>query len=240
MYNFVSIPIHFYLENNKLIEKTSFSKKNSLNRPFRSIFSYCLNAPKSFLKSCYFKNGKCLRENRERKLVYIYICTFLSITGFIETFYLTISKLNGSSVICSEQNCSIVLSSVFSNFLDTPVSLFGIMLYFLTGLQIYKFLKKPQKNNLKNDFFEGSSIIFPLFLSFFSSYFVYILEKILKITCPWCFFSIFLSGSIMILWAITSIGEQNVSLKSLLFFFSLISFSTFLMNSLNVIELQNL
>jgi uncharacterized membrane protein len=228
-----------YSVNYKLAKKTNFSKINSLSRSLGKNFSFYLSGGTSSPKIGYFKNGKFLKKNRERNLSYTFICTFLSITGFIETFYLTISKISGSSVVCSDQNCSMVLSSVFSNFLDIPVSLFGIILYFLTGLQIFEFLGYTREYNLKKSFFEGSSILFPLFLSFFSSYFVYILEEILKTTCPWCFFSIFISGAILILWTITSIGEQNIGVKSLIFFFFLTSFSTFFMNSLNIIELQN-
>jgi len=77
---------------------------------------------------------------------------------------------------------------VFSYFLDIPLSLLGIFLYFLSGFQLFNFLENCKNVNSKNNLLDITIITFPLLLGFFSSYFVYVLEKILKTSCPWCFF----------------------------------------------------
>jgi len=187
----------------------------------------------------YFKFGKILRTRETRVVSYYYLCFFLSALGSIETLYLTILKLNGSFILCSDQNCSIVLSSVFSYFFGIPVSFFGLMLYFLTGTQLFKFLKNL---NTGKEIALSSEIILnilPLSLGFFSSYFIYILESILNTACPWCFFSIFLSGSILTFTTIIGAGDNNLKIRQFLVFFCSLLFIVIIIHVLNILELQN-
>ena len=148
----------------------------------------------NFLNTNSFKKGVIQRNTEKKITFYKNISVSLATIGFIETIYLTFSKLNGSLLSCSNQNCSIVLSSVFSNFLGIPISSIGVFLYLITGIQLYRYYQKNVASK-ENDLLLFISTTTPLQLSFFSLYFVFILTRILKVACPWCYFSIFLSGS---------------------------------------------
>ena len=166
-----------------------------------------------------FRDGKISRDQKRRIFSYSYISFSLSFFGVLETIYLTISKLNGSSVLCSNQNCSIVLNSMFSYFLNIPLSSFGIFIYLVSCLQMLIILKTDLMESKNNQFFNEFFIFLPISLGFFSSYFIYILEEILKTPCPWCFLSIFFSGSILIIATIILTGIKNFDVKKIWFFF---------------------
>jgi len=190
-------------------------------------------------KPKYYEKGKILRNSKERSIAYNYTLLFLSFLGVSETFYLSFSKLVGSSVLCSDQNCSVVLSSVFSNFLGVPLSVFGFVVYFLSFYQMLTFLKNKTGDFDKNCFLNQTFPLPALTLGFFSSYFVYILESILKTQCPWCFLSIFLSGLILITSTLISLGGKNFNFRSVLLFLVFLVLTVLTINSLNIIELQN-
>jgi uncharacterized membrane protein len=239
MLSFFSLSIKFQSKSIYLNKIKCFSKHIPVNGNFRKNFSFFLNLPNRPSRFHNFEKGKMSRNKKKRTTLLGYILIFLSFLGFLETFYLTTSKIYEPLIICSNENCSIVLNSVFSYFLDIPLSLFGIFLYFLSGFQIFNFLENYKNVNSKNNLLDITITTFPLLLGFFSSYFVYVLEKILKTSCPWCFFSIFLSGLILTLFSGISMGEKNFEFKSFIFLISVSFFFTYCINILNIIELQN-
>jgi len=239
MYNFINLKTNFYHLTIKINRrKTLFNlhpnysifKKNYLVRPHILIFSPALS---------YSKFGEIIRTKEVRSKSYYYLCFFLSFLGIFETFYLTFSKLNSSSILCSNQNCSIVLSSVFSYFLNIPLSTFGFVLYFLVGIQFLKTLIRFPNDNTKHVNSQMIIYILSLFLDFFSFYFIYILENILKTSCPWCVFSIFLSGLLLIITTLIGAGDKNFRVRSFLVFSSFTCIIILTVNALNIIELQN-
>ena len=239
MISFFSLSFKFESKSVYLNKINSFSKHIPINGNFRKNFSFFSNLSNRSSRCHYFEKGKISRNKKKRTILLGYIFIFLTVLGFLETFYLTTSKIYEPLIICSNENCSIVLNSVFSYFLDIPLSLFGIFLYFLSGFQTFNFLEKCKNLNSKNNLLDITITTFPLLLGFFSSYFVYVLEKILKTSCPWCFFSIFLSGLILILFSGISMGEKNFEVKSFIFLISVLFFFTYCTNILNIIELQN-
>ena len=239
MISFFSLSFKFESKSVYLNKINSFSKHIPINGNFRKNFSFFSNLSNRSSRCHYFEKGKISRNKKKRTILLGYIFIFLTVLGFLETFYLTTSKIYEPLIICSNENCSIVLNSVFSYFLDIPVSLFGIFLYFLSGFQIFNFIESFKNVNSKNNLLDITVTTFPLLLGFFSSYFVYVLEKILKTSCPWCFFSIFLSGLILILFSGISMGEKNFEVKSFVFVMSVSFFFTYCINILNIIELQN-
>ena len=239
MFYFFWLSIKFDSKSVYFNKLKSFPKHIPINSNFRKNFSLFLNLPNRSSKFHYFEKGKMYRNKKKRTALLGYILIFLSVLGFFETFYLTTSKIYEPLIICSNENCSIVLNSVFSYFLDIPLSLFGIFLYFLSGFQIFNFLENRKNLNSKNNLLDITITTFPLLLGFFSSYFVYVLEKILKTSCPWCFFSIFLSGLILTLISGISMGEKNFEVRSFIFLISVSLFFTYCINILDIIELQN-
>ena len=220
MISFFSLSFKFESKSVYLNKINSFSKHIPINGNFRKNFSFFSNLSNRSSRCDYFEKGKISRNKKKRTILLGYIFIFLTVLGFLETFYLTTSKIYEPLIICSNENCSIVLNSVFSYFLDIPLSLFGIFLYFLSGFQIFNFIESFKNVNSKNNLLDITVTTFPLLLGFFSSYFVYVLEKILKTSCPWCFFSIFLSGLILILFSGISMGEKNFEFKSFVFVMS--------------------
>lgn len=221
MYFFIPLKIND-IRLNKINKKKHFFKIESVYRIYKK--NYFAKSRILFSEPIisYFKCGKILRTKETRVISYYYLCFFLSALGGIETLYLTISKLNGSFILCSDQNCSLVLSSVFSYFFGIPVSFFGLMLYFLAGTQLFNLLKNLHAGKEIARSSETILNILPLSLGLFSSYFIYILESILKTACPWCFFSIFLSGSILTFTTIIGAGDKNLKIRQFLVFFLLL------------------
>ena len=187
----------------------------------------------------YPQNGRFSRDKKKKTVFYTYFCFIYSLLGCIETFYLTISKFNDSLILCSDQNCSIVLNSTFSSFFNIPLSFFGFLVYFSLGLKLFILIKSWDNKIIKKFSFQISTTFFSLVLSLFSIYFIYILEQVLKTSCPWCLFSIFLSGSLLIFLTIISSGDENINIRSSFFLFSLIFLIIFSLNSFNIIEMQN-
>ena len=240
--------MYFFISNNtKVFLPKNCHKENEF---FLCTTQVTLRNPKnsnSFLSALNMKfdigsvkKGKIVRSNKKRTIFYNQICLLLSLVGLLETSFLTLSKINGQSVICSNQNCSIVLSSVFSNFLDIPFSGIGLILYFLIGLRAFHSIENnsENKNIISCDSLDFIFQSFSLQLSVFGSYFVFVLEKILKTTCPWCYFSIFLSGTILIFSTLSFIGDKNFELKSFLLSIFFIAILVFIINCLNILELQ--
>merc|ERR1712216_979631 len=172
MYFFISnntkvfLPKNCHRENEFFLCTTQVTTRNPKNsNPF-------LNALNMKFSVDSVKRGKIVRSNKKRTIFYNKICLFLSLIGLLETSFLTLSKINGQSVICSNQNCSIVLSSVFSSFLDIPFSTIGLIFYWF----LFRFrLRTNFKNNLSMVlfiyFFIGNNFDIFDFKSFFLSIF---------------------------------------------------------------------
>ena len=237
MQGFISLHSHFFIRKLRQTEKTS--KHNFTSYVSEKIIIHKIGLNSRDSDSIYPKNGNLSRNKKKKTVYYTYLCFIFSILGCIETFYLTISKLNDSLLLCSDQNCSIVLNSAFSSFLTIPLSFFGFFLYFSLGAKLFYFVKTGDNKKMEKFPIRFSIPFFSLVLSLFSTYFIYILEQILKTSCPWCFFSIFLSGSLLIFLTIISSGDENINSRSsfsLILLFGLLIFS---INSLNIIEVQN-
>lgn len=235
MQNFIFSQTHFF---EKIL---SIKEINS-----RPIFTNFIPKKKVFHKiqlksqnSNYPQNGRFSRDKKKKTIYYTYFCFIYSLLGCIETFYLTISKLNDSLILCSDQNCSIVLNSTFSSFFNIPLSFFGFLVYFSLGTKLFNLIKIWDNKIIKKFSFQISTTFFSLVLSLFSTYFIFILEQVLKTSCPWCFFSIFLSGSLLIFLTFISSGDENINIRSSFFFISLIFLIIFSINSFNIIEMQN-
>merc|ERR1712224_909268 len=87
------------------------------------------------------------------------------------------------------------------------------------GTKLFNLIKIWDNKIIKKFSFQISTTFFSLVLSLFSTYFIFILEQVLKTSCPWCFFSIFLSGSLLIFLTIISSGDKNINIRSAFFFF---------------------
>jgi len=238
MFGFINLKTNFYKRSIKINKRKNLfnltSNYSNFDKNYLIRFQFHISTP-----TRYSKFGGIRRNKETKSISYYYLCFFLSVLGIFETFYLTFSKLNASTILCSNQNCSIVLNSVFSYFLDIPLSSFGFALYFLVGVQFLKALIKLPKDNIKPENSQVIIYILSLFLGFFSFYFIYILENILKTSCPWCVFSIFLSGFTLTVTTIIGAGDKNLKIKSFLGFSSLTFFVILIVNALNIIELQN-
>jgi uncharacterized membrane protein/glutaredoxin len=111
--------------------------------------------------------------------------------GVAVTAYLTSVKLSGGGVLCSSQDCNIVLSSPYANFFGFPLSLFGLLAYLaMVVLAILPFaINAKSHKKLHNQAQEltwlglllgGSSMMV------FSGYLMYLLAFQIKVACPYC------------------------------------------------------
>ena len=233
-YTKVFLPKNCHRENEFFLCTTQGTTRNPKNS------NSFLNALNMKFSVDSVKRGTIVRSNKKRTIFYNKICLFLSLIGLLETSFLTLSKINGQSVICSNQNCSIVLSSVFSSFLDIPFSTIGLILYFLIGLRAFHSIENnsENKNIISRHSIDFIFHSFSLQLSFFGLYFVFVLEQILKTTCPWCYLSIFLSGTILIFSTLSFFGDKNFDLKSFFLSIFFMAILVFIINCFNIIELQ--
>jgi uncharacterized membrane protein len=136
----------------------------------------------------YIKNGVLIRKNVVRESLNDQMISVLSIFGMSETFYLSLSKIKNSIIICNVGTCSNVLNSVFSEMFHIPISFFGFFFYFFLLLTI------------KNEKISKRFNCFNYFLFFFGTlglYFTSLLEIIFKINCQWCILSILFTSSIL-------------------------------------------
>lgn len=238
MQSFISTKSYFTPD--KFFKSTIGSKPKINYFISKKIFSYRVKLNNLDSESIYPQKGNFSRNKQKKTSYYSYICLILSTLGCLETFYLTISKLNDSLLLCSGQNCSVVLNSSFSSLFNIPLSFFGFLLYFFLGTRLFNLIqninyKNPKKYSIQITILSLSSV-----LGVFSTYFIYILEQVIKTPCPWCFFSIFLSGSLMIISTINSSGNENFNFSSSISFLFLLCLLIFSIHSLNIIEIQGL
>ncbi|ABW98245.1 hypothetical protein HAN_3g442 (nucleomorph) [Hemiselmis andersenii] len=131
------------------------------------------------------KNGKKMIKNYFREIPSNRMVFFLSFLGISETFYLTLTKIFNSALICNLGTCSVVLNSPFSIFIGIPFSFFGLLLY--GQIFVYILNKNNKVSFLKKDLFLE---YFLVFFGFFEVYFSLVLEIVLKEPCEWCLLSI--------------------------------------------------
>lgn len=150
---------------------------------------------------------------RRRSLPWIYrwsrpIIGAIAIAGAILTAYLTITKLTGTSPVCSAEaagaGCGGVLDSDYATVFGLPLSLFGCLAYLsmaafaLVPLGISSETQKKLKQQIENAtwwlLLAGS-----IAMVVFSGYLMYILATELKTLCPYCIGSATFSLSLLIL-----------------------------------------
>ncbi|MGL5836430.1 MAG: vitamin K epoxide reductase family protein, partial [Waterburya sp.] len=150
---------------------------------------------------------------RRRSLPWIYrwsrpIIGAIAIAGAILTAYLTITKLTGTSPVCSAEasgaGCGGVLDSDYATVFGLPLSLFGCLAYIsmaafaLVPLGISSETRKKLKQQIENAtwwlLLAGS-----IAMAVFSGYLMYILATELKTLCPFCIGSAAFSLSLLIL-----------------------------------------
>lgn len=123
----------------------------------------------------------------------------VAIVGVVETSYLTVVKLLGTSPACPSQGCDQVLSSPYATVLGVPLSLWGMVAYglmavFALGPLLVK--EKPHKSWRTRLVRQTDWLLFggATLMVVWSGYLMYILAFTLKAFCPYCFASAFLSG----------------------------------------------
>lgn len=234
------IGIKHYFTPYRFLKRTIDSKPKFKHLISKRIFSFKVKLNNLDSESIYPQKGNFSRDKQKKTSYYNYICLIFSTLGCLETFYLTISKINDSLFLCSDQNCSIVLNSSFSSLFNIPLSFFGFLLYFFLGTKLFNLIQSFKYKNVKNYSIQITILPLSLVLGVFSAYFIYILEQVIKTSCPWCFFSIFLSGNLIIISTINSLGSENFNFSSSISFLFLLSLLIVSIHSLNIIEIQDL
>ena len=186
-----------------------------------------------------FYKAEILERSHDKRTICFNISSLLfSFLGSVETMYLTINKLNGFFSMCSSQNCTMVLDSVFSNLIGIPISMIGASLYVLVFILLSKKLICYYSKN-SDKLIEFSIITFQFLLSFFSLYFFLILKFFLQTNCPWCAFSIFITSLLLFFGTISKNGSKIINLNyisCLIVGLSVTLYCLFLLNILEIIS----
>lgn len=108
------------------------------------------------------------------------VILLLALIGFADATYLTVKHFQGVIPPCSIGGCENVLSSVYSEVAGIPVSLFGVIFYFLIALSLVVYFDSKKEIFLK----------IPIILSIGgfvgSLYFIFIMALVLKAFCLYC------------------------------------------------------
>jgi uncharacterized membrane protein len=217
----------------------SFARKsNCLNLKKKSNLNSIITIKEQRVYSFFLsKVGNISRSHENRIQYFKFFNLGFSFLGACETIYLTINKLNGSLSMCSNQTCTIVLDSVFSNFIGIPISLLGALLYVAIFFFIYKNLIE---SDLKRKYSESAWLItflFQFILCFFSSYFSVILKLFLQSNCPWCALSMLISTLILFFSCMSKNGNKILNLSNILLFIGGGTFIIYCLFFLNILEL---
>lgn len=166
-----------------------------------------------------YNSNKCLRrkiqrikftknDNEDTSNISQKLIAGISFAGFVETSYLTWTKLTNSldSFCISPETCNTVLSTPYSSIpiVNIPLTLLGALSYgIVLMLSVTSF-------NSEDDI--GKSII--LFLSMamatFSGYLMYVLHAVLSLDCTYCHVSALLSFILATLsWNGNMIGNKT-------------------------------
>jgi uncharacterized membrane protein len=166
---------------------------------------------------------------RRRSLPWIYrwsrpLIGAISIAGAILTAYLTITKLAGSSPVCSADatagsGCGGVLNSPYATVFGLPLSLIGLLAYItmaafaLVPLAINRDRQKELKRQVENLTW-WFLLIGSTAMAAFSGYLMYVLATKLQTVCPYCIGSALFSLSLL---ALTITGRDWEDLGQILF-----------------------
>lgn len=137
------------------------------------------------------------------------VLSAISITGAIESLYLTFNKIFSSpGAICATQGCLDVLDGPFSQFMGIPLSLIGAASYsFFAYLCVWPLTADEEDENDDAVYKKRDAATRPLMLALstvqfvFTMYLVALLKFIIRSMCPFCLFSAGLSAAMFILTA---------------------------------------
>lgn len=127
---------------------------------------------------------------------WIIAITFFIFAGLIDTSYLSLKQLSGSSVVCSiyeVDSCSNVLTSEYSKLFDIPLSIWGFGYYLTLFILILIYSASTDKKFFKALF--GMSI----FGFLFSLRLVYLQFFVIENICFYCMLSAMFSTMIFII-----------------------------------------
>nr|UXY87912.1 membrane protein [Cryptomonas curvata] len=185
-----------------------------------------------------FSKVKNFQRSHDKRTIYFsFLIMIFSFLGSFETIYLTIHKLNGSFAICSSQNCTVILDSVFSNFIEIPVSVIGSFLYLLVFFLVFKKLNCYYSNKNLDKSFYFFMLSIQIFLSFFSTYFALILKIFLQTNCPWCAFSMLVSSLLLLLDTLSRNGNKIINLNYIAYLILVLGATTYSLFLLNILEI---
>jgi uncharacterized membrane protein/glutaredoxin len=148
--------------------------------------------------------------NRNRSLPWIYqksrwLIGAIALLGLALTTYLTLIKLTGNSALClaGGDGCNIALSSAYATVFGLPLSLYGVVAYFLMAVlalvpSVVRPEAKSQRDRLEN-WTWNLLLIGATGMTAASSYLVYILAFELHVFCPYCMASATFSVSLFLL-----------------------------------------
>jgi len=139
----------------------------------------------------------------------IVILVLLSLVGLIDASYLVASHYNGSAVVCdvgsaSFGECDTVLSSTYSSVAGIPVSLVGVVYYFLL-LVLSSFLLSARSSKVRNTIrvISGLGVLASL-------YFVYLQLFVLHSICVYCMVSAVTTTVIFVLSMFLGMEEADI------------------------------
>lgn len=215
-------------------------KFNCLNlRKKTNLNSIITNKEKKFHNLFLSQVGSISRSHENRIQYFKFFNLAFSFLGACETIYLIVNKLNGSLGMCSNQTCSMVLDSVFSDFIGIPISLLGALLYVTTFFFNYKNLVESNSKKKYNKSTQLITLLLQFILCFFSSYFSVILKLFLQSNCPWCALSMLVSALILFFSCMSKNGNKIVDLNNIILFIGSGIFIVYCLFFLNIFEILN-
>jgi len=192
-------------------------KYNCLNLRKKTNLGSVINNTEQKIHNFFLSPVGSISRSHENRIQYFrFFNLAFSFLGACETIYLTISKLNGSLGMCSNQTCTMVLDSVFSNFIGVPMSLLGALLYFAIFFLNYRNLVKSNSKRKYNKSTQLITLLLQFILCFFSSYFSVILKLFLQSNCPWCSLSMLISTLILFFSSMSKNGNKIVNLSNII------------------------
>jgi uncharacterized membrane protein len=157
------------------------------------------------------------------------IIAAIAAIGILETAYLTVAKLTGSSVLCPTSGCEKVLNSPYAVIFGIlPLSLLGFAAYLVMGmLAVAPLAVKPETNKGLRSQLENWTwmVIFVLAtaMPIFSAYLMYIMIFQIGDLCVYCVSSAIFSIAIFIL---AIIGHEWEDIGQLFFTGTLVAMVT--------------
>ena len=136
-------------------------------------------------------------------LVFMVVISFV---GLLDSRYLSAKHFAGGLVECNFfSGCESVLNSVYSEFFDIPVALFGGIYYFTVLICSIYFLQNLPKINLGHFKFLACFTVAGLLAS---AYFVAIQLFLLKAICEYCMLSA-VSSTLLLVLSLTLLRHEK-------------------------------